>query len=108
MYLNNLIKGVFMGRKKAGGDVISKKEAVEELSEKVVEAPEVKQARTMKVGDKIFHSTFAEGKIVKFITIDKIVGDFGGSLRTVTIEEIVVPAEPEIEEPVEDERGDDE
>ncbi len=82
-----------MGRKSKGGEVISKKEAVEAMNEKVVEAPEVSIARTMKIGDIVSHPTFGEGRIVKFNTIDKIIGDFGGSLRTIPLDEIELPVD---------------
>ena len=109
MYLIKLIEGVFMGRKKVkedGGDVISKKEVFEELNEKVVETVEVTMAKTMKVGDSVMHPTFGEGKIVKFSTIGKIIGAFGGTLRTIPLDELETPvsnATAEIEEEADDE-----
>jgi hypothetical protein len=101
MYLIQKLKGALMGKKRNGyGEVVSKKEAVEELSEKVVETVEVSKARTLKIGDTVMHPTFAEGRIIKFATIDKVIGDFGGSLRTVSIDDVVLPT---VEEGVEDE-----
>jgi len=80
-----------MGRKSKeskGEGVISKKEAIKVMNEKVVVAPEASTASVMKIGDIVTHSTYGEGKIIKFSTIDKIIGDFGGSLRTIPLDEI--------------------
>lgn len=101
-----------MGRKSKGEGVISHKKAFGELDEKVVEgfdeveAEEVEESveskineeattdkvveSAVKVGTTVFSETFGEGKIIEVKKNGHFVGNFGGSQRTLSIDDVEV------------------
>ena len=86
-------------KKKSEQEPYTTKEAFTSLGEKVEDAPKTEEA--LLVGEQVRHVTFGIGTVIRKNSSEVVIGDFGGTLRTLPIEELTLVVPEPIETTVE-------